>query len=644
MFDSIRSHRRWLMFFMLVLIFPSFVFFGIQGYNSFMETEGALATVSGKPITQRDFDNAQRDRIERLRQQLGAEFDPRLLDTPEGRKSILDGLIIDRALTQEVERSNLVVTNDRLREVIAGIPAFQDNGVFSLERYRAYLTAQGLTEAGFEERVRADLRKQMLVSAVLESTIVPKAVAEQLDRVLLEEREVRVLPVRADAYLGKVAVTDAQVAAFYDTNKKDFETPESVKVEYLVLSAEAISGTATVADADIKAYYEQNKGRFGIDEQRRASHILFAPDGGDKAAARKKAEIALAALKTSPGDFARLAKEQSKDPGSAARGGDLGFFGKGMMVKPFEEVAFTLKPGETSGIVETDFGFHIIRVTEVKPAQVKPLEEVRADIEKDLRTQQAQKRFAEAADQFTNLVYEQSDSLQPAAEKLGLKVQALDSLTRAGVPAAPNQPQVFTPRVVEAVFADDSIKSRRNTQAIEVAPSTLVAARILEHRPAAVRPLDEVKGPIRQRLERQEAAQMARKAGEEQMAALIKQPSDTGFSPSITVSRRAPQGMPQNLLAEVLRTQADKLPTFVGAEVEGAGYLIAHVLSGKVGAAGQPAQREAEQRALARQAAAADEVAYAEGLRERHKVKILQSDFQRDAAKPASAPADAPKK
>jgi peptidyl-prolyl cis-trans isomerase D len=623
------------MFFMLVLIFPSFVFFGIQGYNRFMENEGALATVAGKPITQRDFDVAQRDRVERLRQQLGAEFDPRMLDTPEGRKSILDGLIIDRALTQEVEQGNLIVTNDRLREVIAGIPAFQENGVFSLERYRAYLTSQGLTEAGFEERVRADLRKQMLIAAVLDSTIVPKAVADRLDRVLLEEREVRVLPVRADNYLGKVAVTDAQVAEFYDRNKKDFETPESIKVEYLVLSADAIAGMAAMADADVKAYYEQNKSRFGIDEQRRASHILFAPDGGDKAAARKRAEAALAA---------KIAKEQSKDPGSAAQGGDLGFFGKSMMVKPFEDVAFSLKPGETSGIVETDFGFHIIRVTEVKPAQVKPLEEVRADIERDLRTLQAQKRFAEAADQFTNLVYEQSDSLQPAAEKLGLKVQTLDTLTRAGVPAAPNQPQVFTPRVVEAVFSEDSIKSRRNTQAIEVAPSTLVAARVLDHRPAAVRPLDEVKGPIRQRLERQEAAQLARKAGEEQMAALLKQPSDAGFSPPLTVSRRAPQGMPPNLLAEVLRTQSDKLPTYVGAEVEGAGYLIAHVLSGKVGAAGQPTQREAEQRALARQAAAADEVAYADGLRERHKVKILQSDFRRDAAKPASAPAEAPKK
>ncbi len=223
-------------------------------------------------------------------------------------------------------------------------------------------------------------------------------------------------------------------------------------------------------------------------------------------------------------------------------------------------------------------------------------------------------------------------------------MQTLDGLPRTGMPAAPSQPQLFTPRVIEALFAEDSLKSRRNTQAIEVAPNTLVAARVLDYRPAAVRPLDDVKAPIRQRLERQEAAQLARKAGEKQIAALLKQPSDTGFSPPLTVSRRASQGMPPNLLAEVLRTASDKLPTYVGADVEGLGYLIAHVLSGKEGAAGQPAQREAESRALARQTAAADEVAYAQGLRERHKVTILQSEFKRDAARSADSPSTTAKK
>jgi peptidyl-prolyl cis-trans isomerase D len=637
MFDSIRSHRRWLMFFMLVLIFPSFVFFGIQGYNSFISGEGALAKVDGAPITQQEFDIAQRERVQRLQQQFGAEFDPKMLDTQEGRAAILDGLIIDRALAREVEQGQIIVTNDQLRRVLSGVPAFQEDGKFSIERYRAYVTAQGLTEAQFEERVRADLRKQLLVNAVLESTFVPSQVAERIDRVLLESREIRVQPFRAEQFVSKVSVTDAQVSAFYDSHKGDFETPETVKVEYLVLSAESLAGLATVNEADAKAYYEQNKGRYGSEEQRRASHILIASEGGDKAAARKKAEGILAALKANPGDFARIAKEQSKDPGSAAQGGDLGFFGKGMMVKPFEDAAFRLKAGETSEIVETDFGFHVIRVTEIKPAEAKPFAEVRAEIEKDLRTQQAQKRYAEAAEQFTNLVYEQADSLQPAADKLGLKIATRDNVTRSLPPAAPGQPQLLNQRVIDALFAEDSLKNRRNIQAIEVAPSTLVSARVVDHRPAAVRPFDEVKAVIRQSLELQEAAKLARAAGEQRLAELLKQPSDTGFSPVITVSRRAPQGVPPTLLNEVLRTRADKLPTFVGADFEGAGYLIANVVSAKDAAAQTPAQREAERRALQRQAAAADEAAYAEGLRVRHKAQVLNPEFRREPAKAAPA-------
>jgi len=641
MFESIRSHRRWLMFFMLVLIFPSFVFFGIQGYNRFISSEGALATVDGIPVTQQEFDVAQRDRIERLRQQFGAEFDPKMLDNPEGRAAILDGVIVDRALAREVDQGNVMVTNDRLRQVLSGVPAFQEDNKFSLERYRAYIASQGMSEQQFEERVRADLRKQMLVQAVIGSAIVPKQVAERIDRVLLETREVRVLPVRAETYLPKVTVTDAQVTEFYQKHQKEFETPENIKVDYLVLSAETLGEKTAVSDADIAAYYEQNKGRYGTEEQRRASHILITPEGGDKEAARKKAEGILATLKANPNDFAKIAKEQSKDPGSAAQGGDLGYFGKGMMVKPFEDTVFRLKVGETSDVVETDFGFHIIRVTDIKPAHARPLAEVRAEIEKDLRTQRAQKRYAEAADQFTNLVYEQADSLQPAAEKLGLKISTLDNVTRSGAPAVPNQPQLLTPRVIEALFADDSLKNHHNTQAIEVAPNTMVAARVTDHRPAAIRPFDEVKGAIRQRLERQEATKLARSAGEEKLAELLKKPNDAGFSPVLTVSRRAPQGLPPNLVGEVLRTRADKLPTFVGAEVEGIGYLIANVASAKEAEAQAPAQREAERQAIERQVAAADEAAYAAGLRQRYKAKVLSPDFRRETDKSTGTEAKA---
>jgi peptidyl-prolyl cis-trans isomerase D len=391
-----------------------------------------------------------------------------------------------------------------------------------------------------------------------------------------------------------------------------------------------------VAEADARSYYEKNKARYGTEEQRRASHILITTEGRDKAAAKKEADALLVRVQANPKDFAKLAREYSKDPGSAAQGGDLGFFGKGMMTKPFEDAAGQLKPGETSGVIESDFGYHIIRLTEIKPAEVRSFDEVRPEIEKELKTQQAQKRFAEAAEQFTNLVYEQSDSLKPAADRLGLKPRSADRVTRSGLPAAPNQPQILNARVVEALFADDSIKGKRNTQAIEVAPNTLVAARVVEYRPAAVRPFDELKAAIRQRLERQQAANLAREAGQARLTELRANPSDTGFSPVLAISRRASQGVPPTVLNEVLRAPADKLPAYVGADIEGAGFLIAHVLASKPGDSLDAAQREAQSRALGQQVALSDELAYSEALRIRHDAHIVRPEFKRNPVKEES--------
>jgi len=630
MFEFVRSHRSWMMLFILVLILPSFVFFGIQGYNSYVDKDGALATVDGVPITQQEYDAALRDRIERLRQGLGANFDPKLLETPEARAAVLDQLVLDRALASEASKSNIVVTVDRLREFIANIPAFQQDGKFSYDRYKAFLASRGQSEAAFEQSLRNDLRKQALVQAVVESAMMPKQVLDHVERVLLEQREVRELRFPAEQFASKVSVTDAQISEYYQANRAQFEVPENVRVEYVVLSPETISGNVTVTEEAAKNYYEQNKARYGTEEQRRASHILITAEGSDKAAARKKAEEVLAKLKAAPNDFAKLARENSKDPGSAAQGGDLGFFSRGMMVKPFEEAVYRLNNGEISDIVETDFGFHIIRVTEIKPAQVKPFAEVRAEIERELKNQQAQKNFTEAADQFTNLVYEQADSLQPAAQKLNLKVLSADNLTRSGM-----QPYLG-PRLVEAIFGEDSLKNRRNTQAIEVAPSTLVSARVLEYRPAAVQPLEKVTGQIRQLLERREAVRLAREAGEQRLAALRTEPSDAGFSAPKVVSRRQPQDLPADALNEVLRIPADKLPQFIGTEVgtdfrsaSNAGYVIVKVISSKPAEAIPPAQRDAQARAITQQAAAAAEFTYAEGLKARHNVKILRADLQR---------------
>ncbi len=643
MFDSIRSHRRWLMFFMLVLIFPSFVFFGIQGYNRFIETDNAVARIAGRPVSAQELESAQRERMEQLRQMFGENFDAKLFDTPQARAATLDALLAERALALEAATEHVVVSEERLREVIASVPAFQRDGKFDYERYKTLLAAQGLSERAFEQRVRDDLIRQTLLQAVADSAFLPTTVAERLLRIGEEQREVRELRFRPEDFAGRAQVTDEAIASYYEANRREFETPESVKAEYVVLTLDDVAAQIPVPEAELKAYYEQNKAAYGEPEQRRASHILLAAGEGssaaDKAAARRKAEELLARLRSNPSDFAKLAREFSKDPGSAAKGGDLGFFGRNMMVKPFEEAAFRLKPGEISDVVETDFGFHIIRVDEIKPATYKPFEAVRADIEREYRRQQAQKKFAEAVEQFTNIVYEQSDSLKPVADKLGLKIQTIDVLTRAGVPAQPGAPQIFTPRLVQALFSEDAIKKKRNTEAIEVTPNAFVAARVIEHRPAALRPLAQVRDQIRAGVERQEAARLAREAAAAKLEALRKSPSDAGFSAVRIISRGLPEGLPPGALNVIMQVPADRLPAFVGAELDGGAHAVFQVLSAKLPAKPDPERRGFQQRAWLQQTGAADDLAYLAALKSKHKAQVIDP-----ALKSASAADEAAKK
>jgi peptidyl-prolyl cis-trans isomerase D len=645
MFDSIRSHRRWLMLFLLLLVFPSFVVTGIYGYDRFVGGDNAVAKVDGQSITQPEWDAAHRQQIERLRGMFGANFDPRMFDTPAARTAALDSLVAERTLQREVEREHVMIGADQLRQVLARETAFQVDGKFNYDRYKQLLAAQGLSELGFEERVRGDLARQTLLQAVSASAIVPRAVSEQVRRLAEETREVRELRFDPKEFRAKVAITDDAIKSFYEANAKDFQSVESVKAEYTVLSLDDVAAQLpSVAESDARAFYDQNLARYGQEEQRRASHILLtAGDNGsakDKAGARKKADEILARLRANPGEFEKLAREQSKDPGSAAQGGDLGWFGRNMMVKPFEAAAFGLKDGQISDVVETDFGFHIIRQTGIKPAQAKPFAEVKAQIEADLKREQAGKKFAEVAEQFSNGVYEQADSLKPVADRLKLNVLNVESLTRAGVPARPGGPQIFTPRVVEALFAADSLSKKRNTEAIEVAPNTLVAARVIEHRPAAVRLLADVRDQVKATLERRDAARLAREAGEQKLAALRSAPADAGFSAPRSVGRTQTQGLPAAAVTALMRVPADKLPAYVGAELDGGTYGVFQVVSSKSQDKADPARDQQQARALGQVFGAADDAAYIASLRIKHKAVIVAKAPSTDEAKAASEKSD----
>jgi len=282
----------------------------------------------------------------------------------------------------------------------------------------------------FEGNLRRDIALQQLVSPVTESGIVGQTSADRWINGQLEQREIAEVRLASDAFLPQVKLAADAAQKYYDANRKQFEVAEQVRVDYLLLSKDTMQGQLAPTEDEIKARYNANAGSYKEVESRRASHILItvakdAPEAEVKAAKAKADEI-LAQLKKAPGDFASLATKNSQDPGSAKAGGDLQWFGRGAMVKAFEDAAFALKEGETSELVRSDFGFHIIRVTGIRPERTKPLADVRAQIVAELKAESTNKKFAEAVEAFSNTVYEQADSLQPTADKLKLTITRSD--------------------------------------------------------------------------------------------------------------------------------------------------------------------------------------------------------------------------
>jgi peptidyl-prolyl cis-trans isomerase D len=487
---------------------------------------------------------------------------------------VLEGLISQRLLMRHAARNNLTVSSETLIETTMAIPAFQVDGTFSRERYDAALRNERMSPEVFDAALRRDLLVQQLTGALADSGLASKAVSRQFAQLRAQQREVAEYRVQADAQLAQPRITADAIRAFYDANPGRFQVPEEVGVEYIVLSTDALLASEQVGADQIKSYYESNISKYGEPEQRRASHILIAVKSGageaEKVKARERAAQIVSQLRKSPGSFAELAKTNSGDSGSAGQGGDLGFFARGMMVRAFEDAAFGLKPNQISDPVESDFGFHIIKITGIKAGKMKTLEAARPEIERELKRQRAGRRFAEAAEAFSNLVYEQSESLAPAAERFKLAVQRARGITRQFAPV----PALNNPRVLAALFADDSIKNKRNTEAVETAPGVLVSARVLDHKPSSQRPFDEVKGDIAKQLAQQEALALARKQGAERLEELKKgNASAQRFGATKLVSRDQPQDLGPDALSKIFGADASKLPAYAGVESNN-GYAI----------------------------------------------------------------------
>ena len=627
MFDFVHKHKRLIQLVLALLIIPPFAFWGIQSYESSRGSTGEVAEVNGQKITQQDFESQLRSQQERLRTMLGGRLDPSAFDTPESRTQMMESMVSQRLLTSDVVSKRLVTTDDNLRETIAGIPAFQIDGKFSKERYQDALRSEGFTPQAFEMSMRRDLAVQQLAAALGEANIVSRTVAKQWATLAGEQREVAQSRLQATSLMGLIKMTPEAIRAFYDENKKLFEVPEQARVEYVMLNADALMAADPITPEEIKAQYEARRPQYEQKEQRQASHILLTvkPDasGPEKAKVKARAEQLAEQVKKNPASFAEVAKKESEDPGSAARGGDLGFFSRGMMVPAFEDAVFAMKPGDVSGAVQSDFGFHVIRLVGVKPGKVKPLEEVRGDIERDLRKERAGKKFAEAAEQFSNTVYEQADTLQPVAEKFKLKVQDAGWVDRSQA-----RPPLNNPRVLSAVFSPEALKSHRNTEAIEVAPGTLLAARVAEYRPATVKPFDEVRNEAARQLSIKEATALAWKEGPEKLELLRKgDTTPVPFTPAQVMGRGSVPGVAPEVVTAAFRAPVDKLPSYVGVQTAD-GYTLLRI-SKVIPAVVDEAKEKGMQAELGRMSGTSQMQAYIAALRADAKVHINQAALQK---------------
>ena len=575
MFDFVHEKKRLVQIVLLLIILP-FAFFGVDSYRHAGETN-APATVNGEKITQQEFENALRQQQDRMRQMLGENFDPAMFDKPEMKHAILDNLIAQRLLLVSARATGLTVTDAQVAQVISGIDAFKADGKFDKARYVSALAEKNMTPLMFEARVKDELTGQQLREAYTQNGYAANTVTDHVIAINEQQRVVSVAQISLQSFADQAKVDDAEIKGYYDENQSEFQVPEQVKLEYVTLSINGLMTNASVKPEDARKYYDEHKSEFATPEQREASHILLTvaktATQAEQDAVKVKAEQLLKQVRQNPASFAELARKNSQDPGSAVNGGSLGMFARGMMVKPFDDAVFALKVGEISDLVKSDFGYHIIKLTAIKPAQVTPYNEVQQGIQTKLSQQKAADSFAELADKFSNTVYEQSDTLQPAAKLAGVKVEQSAWLTKGAAAG-----EIWTAKMLQAVFSDDVIKNHRNTAAIEVAPNTLVAARLLEHKAASVRALSDVHDLIKQKLIAKKELDMAVKQGKMLLGQLqqgAKPALDWSVAQTITHAQHG--ALDVAMVRQLYQADSTKLPQYVGAEAPSGGFVIVRV-------------------------------------------------------------------
>jgi len=585
MFDFVRNNTKIMMGLLFLLIIPSFVLFGLEGYSRFNDKGTVVAKVNGNKISQSEWDAAHKREVDRIRASM-PNIDAKLFDTPDAKYATLERLVRDQVISAAAQKLQLIASDTRLARELQQSPTIAAlrtaDGKLDMERYKQLAASQGMTPEMFEMQVRSDLSNRQVIQGVQASAYATAAQTQTAMNAFMQRREVQILNFPASDYLDKITVSEADMQAFYEKNRAKYQSLETADIEYVVLDIESLRSSITLNEQDLKSYYEQNLQRLSSKEERRASHILItaAKDAteAEKKVARTKAEELLKLVKAKPASFADVARKNSQDPGSAVKGGDLDFFGRGAMVKVFEDAAFSMKKSDISDLVESEFGFHIIQLTDIKAAKAQSFESLRPSLEADLKKQQAQRKYAELAETFSNTVYEQSDSLKPVADKIKLSIQKANQVARQPVQAGQTKGVLNHPALLQALFGETSLQKQRNTEAIEVAPSTLVSARVVKHHPAATLPLADVKELVKRALAQEKAAEMAKTQGQQRLSSINGSAGADKLPSAIVISREKTQKQLPQVVDAVLRADPNKLPAVNGIDLGDQGFAVVRVI------------------------------------------------------------------
>lgn len=489
----------------LILGFVAIPFI-LWGVSSYFEAGGSLvvAKVNGTEISQQSYRRA----LEDLRR-----ADPRRGEDRAFRELVLESLVAQTLLVEEAHDQGYRVSDSQLGQLVRAIPYFQREGRFDPALYEAILRREGTHPAEFEARLRNESLAVQVQRGLSETAFVTEDDVARVLRLLQQERRLSYAVIASDRFTTGVQVSEQEIADYYKANQDAFRTTEEVRVQYVLLSATEVGRQYQPTEEDLRQAYEAEAARYVVPERRRASHILLnVPADADdtKAQVAKERAESIAKEAASGADFAAMAKKQSEDPSTAARGGDFGDITPGLLPPELEAAVFALKPGEVSPPVRTRFGFHVVKLVSLTPEARKPFAEVRQELAEQVRARKGEERFLEQAERFRNLVYEHPDGLEPAAQSLDLDVRTSDWFSRSGGAGI-----AANPRVAEAAFEPEVLSRSRNSDAVDLSPEQLVAVRVIDHRPATVRPLADVRGGIERILREQKAREQARATADE---------------------------------------------------------------------------------------------------------------------------------